>query len=158
MEEQIILEEDDDDDDMDAIQEETIIISNGMIPSGQNDGNGMGFGGMINSNKDGNNKKGDKNNGGGEDSSKDSLRQSCIAALRNLATQGIISQKQKRTLLTDIILSSAKGEYSMVEVAYDLLCGEGDDADDNDVGGEEFAEQCRVFAQALPEIPPVKSR
>ena len=31
----------------------------------------------------------------------------------------------------------------MVEVAYELLCGEGDD---KDAAEEEFADQCRVFA------------
>ena len=33
----------------------------------------------------------------------------------------------------------------MVEVAYELLCGEGDD---KDAAEEEFADQCRVFAEA----------
>jgi len=152
-EEQIILEEDDDDEEMnDAIQEETIIIRNNNPSSGQNNDDMMGFGGIIGNNKDSKRKKGGKNNE--EDSPKDSLRQSCIAALRNLATQGIISKKQKRMLLTDIILSSAKGEYSMVEVAYDLLCGESDGGDGNDdVAAEEFAEQCRVFAMSMPELP-----
>jgi hypothetical protein len=51
-------------------------------------------------------------------------RQGCIMALRTLSSQGRISPKQKRTLLTDIISCSARGERSMVEVAYDLLyCG-----------------------------------
>ena len=76
--------------------------------------------------------------------SKDSLRQKCIATLRKLATEGRISQKQKRTLLTDIINCSAKGEFSMVEVAYELLCSESENADDAE---EEFADQCRVFAE-----------
>lgn len=78
--------------------------------------------------------------------SKDTLRQSCIMALRKLCDQGAISQKQKRVLLTDIISCSARGEYSMVEVAYELLCGEGDD---KDVADEEFADQCRVFFESL---------
>lgn len=156
-EEHIILEEgDDDDDDMDdSIQEETIIIRNSMPSNGQNNADMMGFGGVNGNNKDSTRKKGGKNNE--EESTKDSLRQSCIAALRNLATQGIISKKQKRLLLTDIILSSSKGEYSMVEVAYDLLCGESD-GDDDDVAAEEFAEQCRVFAMSMPELPPLKSQ
>lgn len=34
----------------------------------------------------------------------------------------------------------------MVEVAYELLCGEGDD---KDAAEEEFADQCRVFANDL---------
>ena len=37
-----------------------------------------------------------------------------------------------------------------MEVAYELLCREGDD---KDVAEEEFADQCRVFAEALPEFP-----
>jgi len=78
---------------------------------------------------------------------KDALRQSCIGALRKLCDQGAISPKQKRTLLTDIITCSAKGDFSMVEVAYELLCGEGED---KDVAEEEFADQCRVFALSLP--------
>jgi hypothetical protein len=78
--------------------------------------------------------------------SKDNIRQSCITALRKLSNQGSISQKQKRVLLTDIISCSARGEYSMVEVAYELLCGEGDD---KDVAEEEFADQCRVFFESL---------
>jgi len=74
---------------------------------------------------------------------KDALRQNCISALRRLADQGTISAKQKRILLTDIISCSAKGEFSMVEVAYELLCGEGED---HDAAEEEFADQCRVLA------------
>lgn len=82
---------------------------------------------------------------------KDSLRQSCILALRKLYDKGNISQKQKRVLLTDIITCSARGEYSMVEVAYELLCGcEAEDGQD-DIAEEEFADQCRVFSQSLPQ-------
>ena len=77
---------------------------------------------------------------------KDALRQNCISALRKLCEQGSISPKQKRVLLTDIITCSSKGDFSMVEVAFELLCGEGDD-DEVDAAEEEFAEQCRVFAQ-----------
>lgn len=84
-------------------------------------------------------------------SPKDALRQSCISALRKLCDQGSISPKQKRLLLTDIISCSAKGEFSMVEVAYELLCGEGDD---KEAAEEEFADQCRVFACSLPETNP----
>jgi hypothetical protein len=87
-----------------------------------------------------------------------SLRQKCIATLRKLAARGRISAKQKRVLLTDIINCSAKGESSMVEVAYELLC-EGEDVDeddtdqpeDHDTTEEEFADQCRVFASSLPD-------
>lgn len=90
-----------------------------------------------------NNNKGDNNNAAPQDS----VRQNCITALRKLADQGCISQKQKRVLLTDIITCSARGEYSMVEVAYELLCG--DEGDDQDVAEEEFADQCRVFFDSL---------
>jgi len=86
---------------------------------------------------------------------KDALRQNCITALRKLCNEGTISQKQKRILLTDIITCSAKGEFSMVEVAFELLCSEGDDID---AAEEEFADQCRVFAMSLPEFPGTASR
>uniref|UniRef100_A0A7S4MBM1 SnoaL-like domain-containing protein n=1 Tax=Odontella aurita TaxID=265563 RepID=A0A7S4MBM1_9STRA len=94
---------------------------------------------------------------------KDALRQNCISALRRLTAQGAISAKQKRVLLTDIILCSARGEFSMVEVAYELLCGECADGDTAENGcvaeeramaEEEFADQCRAFAASLPESPP----
>ena len=88
-------------------------------------------------------------------SSKESLRQACIATLRKLATRGSISAKQKRVLLTDIINCSAKGETSKVEHAYELLCWDdefGDD-DDSDVE-EEFADQCRIFATSFPDFSP----
>lgn len=151
--EEIFLEDDDDDNDDGIITEETIIISNGQKNSDMG-----GFGGINGKNKDFVSKqKSDKNNAK-DDISKDTLRPSCIAALRSLATRGIISKKQKRTLLTDIILSSAKGEYSLVEVAYDLLCAEGvGDIEEDDFAVEEFAEQCRVFAAAMPEHPPLPS-
>jgi hypothetical protein len=80
-------------------------------------------------------------------------RQSCIAALRKLANEGRISAKQKRSLLTDIISCSAKGELSMVEVAYDLLCCSASDANNanqpDEDAEEEFADQCIVFAQSF---------
>ena len=79
---------------------------------------------------------------------KDGLRQECIGALRKLCDQGAISPKQKRVLLTDIIGCSKKGDFSMVEVAFELLCGE---CEDKDVAQEEFADQCRVLAQSLPD-------
>jgi hypothetical protein len=86
---------------------------------------------------------------------KDALRQNCISALRKLCEQGSISPKQKRVLLTDIITCSSKGEFSHVEVAYELLCGEGED---KDAAEEEFADQCRVFAHSLPEPPTTPSQ
>jgi hypothetical protein len=98
-------------------------------------------------------------------------RQGCILALRKLSSQGRISPKQKRSLLTDIISCSSRGEPSMVEVAYDLLyCDDEtiaklrseDDDEDGDAGvmvdkdgygpddaEDEFADQCIVFAQSL---------
>jgi len=92
--------------------------------------------------------------GGGGDTSvsqtKEELRQKCIATLRKLSENGLISSKQKRVLLTDIITSSARGVTSMVEVAYELLCtGEESDFSGEaklDTGMEDFTEQCRVFA------------
>jgi ketosteroid isomerase-like protein len=110
---------------------------------------------------------------------KDELRQSCISALRRLCDRGSISHRQKRVLLTDIIACSARGEFSMVEVAFELLCGEATststvattissassgsggaaaadegDGDAFDVAEEEFADQCRVFATSLMDPPP----
>ena len=72
-----------------------------------------------------------------------SSTQKCIDAIRVLSDQGQLSSKQKRVLLTDIIACSAKGETSMVEVAYELLL-----SDDSEPGMEDFTEQCRVFAAA----------
>jgi hypothetical protein len=83
-----------------------------------------------------------------QDRSEKPLRQECIDALRKLASEGRISPKQKRVLLTDIISCSSKGENSMVEVAYELLCGEGKDPEEAE---EEFVDQCRVFAQSFSE-------
>ena len=82
-----------------------------------------------------------------ERSQKDVLRQSCIGGLRKLCDKGVISPRQKRVLLTDIIYCSANGEFSMVEVAFETLCTEGED--DKEIAEEEFAEQCRVFAASL---------
>mmetsp|Transcript_2877 Transcript_2877/g.5293 ORF Transcript_2877/g.5293 Transcript_2877/m.5293 type:complete len:1235 (-) Transcript_2877:103-3807(-) len=74
------------------------------------------------------------------------LRQKCIATLRKLYDSGQLSSKQKRVLLTSIVTSSARGEVSMVEVAYELLCNDGDDVELDTTGMEDFTEQCRVFA------------
>mmetsp|Transcript_10840 Transcript_10840/g.15280 ORF Transcript_10840/g.15280 Transcript_10840/m.15280 type:complete len:690 (+) Transcript_10840:1-2070(+) len=91
---------------------------------------------------------------------KDIMRQGCITALRNLARKGTISNKHKRMLITDIIVCSTRGDYSTIEVAYELLCGEeGVTSADgfgelaNQEAEEDFAEQCKVFASSLPEIP-----
>ena len=75
-----------------------------------------------------------------------SAKQKCIDAIRVLSDQGQLSSKQKRVLLTDIIACSAKGETSMVEVAYDLLL-----TDNSEPGMEDFTEQCRVFAAACDQ-------
>ena len=85
--------------------------------------------------------------------SKESLRQKCIATIRKLSEQGLLSPKQKRVLLTDIITSSANGQTSVIEIAYEILCTGNDEfeyGDDEveDVGVEDFTEQCRVFAEA----------
>ena len=81
---------------------------------------------------------------------REDLRQKCIGTLRNLSDKGLLSSRQKCVLLTDIIMSSAKGETSMVEVAFELLCSgigvDGDDESELDTGMEDFTEQCRVFA------------
>eukprot|EP00956_Cyclotella_meneghiniana_P011591 scaffold16279_cov68-Cyclotella_meneghiniana.AAC.1 len=69
--------------------------------------------------------------------------QKCIDVIRKLSDKGQLSSKQKRALMTDIIASSARGETSMVEVAYGLLLSE-----DSDAGMEDFTDQCRVFASA----------
>lgn len=81
-----------------------------------------------------------------KDTDKCTIRQNCISALRKLASSGMISQEQKTILLTDIITKSSTGDFSLVEVAYDLLCTEGDDVT---LGEEDFADQCRVFAANL---------
>ena len=77
------------------------------------------------------------------------LRQRCIDALRKLSIDGRISPKQKRVLLTDIISSSARGEKSLVEHAYKLLCV---DPTDEEAAEEDFVDQCQVFAQSLFEM------
>mmetsp|Transcript_65618 Transcript_65618/g.73457 ORF Transcript_65618/g.73457 Transcript_65618/m.73457 type:complete len:569 (+) Transcript_65618:44-1750(+) len=74
------------------------------------------------------------------------LLSKCIDALRRLSNEGRISPKQKRVLLTDIISCSSRGEQSLVEVAYKLLCGEGMDEVSAE---EEFVDQCQVFARSL---------
>ncbi|KAK1736662.1 nuclear transport factor 2 family protein [Skeletonema marinoi] len=78
---------------------------------------------------------------------KENLRQRCIATLRKLSESGMISGKQKRVLLTDIITSSARGETSLIETAYELLCADEDVAEEDTEGMEDFTEQCRVFAE-----------
>ncbi len=78
-----------------------------------------------------------------------SLRPKCIDALRQLAKDGRISSKQKRVLLTDIISCSARGEKSLVEHAYKLLCV---DPTDEEAAEEDFVDQCQVFAQSFFEI------
>eukprot|EP00578_Thalassiosira_sp_NH16_P015146 CAMPEP_0181114234 /NCGR_PEP_ID=MMETSP1071-20121207/20768_1 /TAXON_ID=35127 /ORGANISM="Thalassiosira sp., Strain NH16" /LENGTH=725 /DNA_ID=CAMNT_0023198317 /DNA_START=143 /DNA_END=2318 /DNA_ORIENTATION=- len=70
---------------------------------------------------------------------KEMIRQKCIATLRKLSGDGLLSSKQKRVLLTDIITSSAKGETSMVEVAFELLCESvSTDESELDTGMEDF--------------------
>lgn len=143
-----LIEDDDDsdDDNDDDDDDEGIIIANMLVNGG----------GQSSSSKNSNiiTLKGqdqtDKNSKRDKTETKDNVRQNCIATLRKLSSRGIISPKHKRMLLTDIITNSAKGEYSLVEVAYDLLCGEGDD---KDAAEEDFAEQCQVFVATLPEVP-----
>eukprot|EP00986_Skeletonema_menzelii_P016430 scaffold14557_cov133-Skeletonema_menzelii.AAC.2 len=78
---------------------------------------------------------------------KENLRQRCISTLRKLSENGMISGKQKRVLLTDIITSSARGETSLIETAYELLCTGDDVVEEGTEGMEDFSEQCRVFAE-----------
>ncbi|KAL9183694.1 hypothetical protein ACHAXT_004550 [Thalassiosira profunda] len=82
---------------------------------------------------------------------KEESRKRCIATLRKLSEQGLISSKQKRVLLTDIISSAAREETSVVEVAHELLVSgeDGDDSEDaeTDADLEDFAEQCKTFAE-----------
>lgn len=81
----------------------------------------------------------------------ESLQKRCINTLRNLEQHGMISQKQKRILLTDIIQATSEGRVSIIETAFDLLCdGEecelNSDDDETETGIADFTEQCRVFA------------
>ena len=78
------------------------------------------------------------------------VRTKCIATLRKLSEQGLLSPAQKRLLLTDIITASARGGVSMVEVAYELLLRSvGEEPDDTAM--EDFTEQCHVFASMVDE-------
>ncbi len=81
------------------------------------------------------------------DNKEETLRRKCIATLRKLSDQGHLSSGQKRVLLTNIITSSAKGETSMVEVAFDLLCTGEDTDPDDDSRMMDFTQQCWVFAR-----------
>ena len=78
--------------------------------------------------------------------SSEDIRQRTIATLRKLADDGLLSSKQKRTLITDIISSTASGTNSIVEVAYELLC-----TGEDDIGIEDFTEQCHAFADSLDQ-------
>jgi len=80
-----------------------------------------------------------------KDSSED-IRQRTIATLRKLADDGLLSSKQKRILMTNIITCTASGTNSIVEVAYELLCT-GEDSE----GIEDFTEQCHAFADSLDQ-------
>lgn len=83
-----------------------------------------------------------------KDSSED-LRQRTISTLRKLADDGLLSSKQKRILMTDIITSTASGTNSIVEVAYELLCIGEEDSEGH--GIEDFTEQCHAFADSLDQ-------
>jgi hypothetical protein len=73
-------------------------------------------------------------------------QQACIQALRKLANQGRISQKQKRVLMTDMISCSSRAECSMIVTAYKLLCSSPSFDEDSE---EDFADQCLVLADSL---------
>jgi ketosteroid isomerase-like protein/ABC-type Zn2+ transport system substrate-binding protein/surface adhesin len=163
-------EEDEDEDDDDDDDDEDLIINfsgtkkninSGLLLNGgeskviRTGGNNRIITSKLKSNKEDSNAK-------NQLSSTESIRKECIASLRRLADQGSISQKQKRVLLTDIIMCSSREEQSMVEVAYKVLCGDNDFDDDNDdenqedavdIAEEDFADQCRIFASILPETP-----
>jgi hypothetical protein len=91
-------------------------------------------------------------------STESAIRQQCVASLRHLCHQGLISSRQKHILLTDIVSCTAKGEKSKIEVAYELLLsgdnkndqnGAADgDMDQRAMAQEEFADQCRLFAES----------
>ena len=83
-----------------------------------------------------------------KDSSED-IRQRTISTLRKLADDGLLSSKQKRILMTDIITSTASGTNSIVEVAYELLCTGEEDSEGH--GIEDFTEQCHAFADSLDQ-------
>jgi ketosteroid isomerase-like protein len=104
----------------------------------------------------------------------DMMRQQCISSLRRLTQQGLLSPSHKRVLLTDIITSAVSskndddtrsskapsGKKSLVQVAYELLLGPAMSSRNNEesndiyeewrnIAEEEFAEQCRLFAEEL---------
>jgi hypothetical protein len=91
-------------------------------------------------------------------STESAIRQQCVASLRHLCHQGLISSRQKHILLTDIVSCTAKGEKSKIEVAYELLLSGDDENDQNGAADgdmdkralaqEEFADQCRLFAES----------
>ncbi len=123
------LEDEDDDDNDDVID----LNANGLnVVNGNNGVNGI---------------NGDKKE------KEVSKRQKCITSLRKLAKEGSISAKQKRMLLTEIIVRSAANEVSMVEVAHEVLCGQESDDEEAEEAEEDFAEQCKVFASSLSEAP-----
>jgi ketosteroid isomerase-like protein len=79
----------------------------------------------------------------------DDQRSKCLSMIRHLCQQGLISSKQKRVLLSDMIVSAAQKESSMIQVAYEFLFAS--DAD-TDMAEEEFADQCRRIAESLPDL------
>eukprot|EP00638_Chattonella_subsalsa_P008200 CAMPEP_0117772222 /NCGR_PEP_ID=MMETSP0947-20121206/24941_1 /TAXON_ID=44440 /ORGANISM="Chattonella subsalsa, Strain CCMP2191" /LENGTH=346 /DNA_ID=CAMNT_0005597751 /DNA_START=293 /DNA_END=1333 /DNA_ORIENTATION=- len=81
-----------------------------------------------------------------EDSPKQMMRRT-VEALRRLCEENRISVEQKRVLLSDVIRHATKENASMVEIAYSLLM---DGISDSETY-EEFADQCRVFADQLLE-------
>lgn len=147
----LVLGEDDDEDHgvEDDTSEETVSIIKEWAESGEK---------KRNHNKTQNDASNQRRNRRGQQQPPPSVRQRCISSLRHLCNRGSISPKQKRVLLTDIVSCSARGETSMVEVAYELLCSEmtmeaADDVNvsDSDDAEEEFADQCRVLAETLPD-------
>jgi ketosteroid isomerase-like protein len=89
-------------------------------------------------------------------------QQQCLKLIRQLCSEGLISQQHKRTLITDMIQTSAssssgnsESRKSQIELAYEFLFADGDDTDDSnddtmyDIAREEFADQCRIIAESL---------
>jgi ketosteroid isomerase-like protein len=100
------------------------------------------------------------------------MRMKCISSLRKLTQQGLLSPSHKRVLLTDIITRAvaknddnynekvSSAQKSLVQVAYELLLGyelgpdntgeiKYQDDEWKSIAEEEFAEQCRLFADEL---------
>ena len=96
------------------------------------------------------------------------MKKQCLTLIRQLCAKGLISQQHKRTLITEMISSSATSgsstpKKSQIQLAYEFLVASHDDensgSDSNgdettndtmyDIAREEFADQCRIIAESL---------